>query len=186
MTDDTTIPPHRTPSRQAEYKRRYRAKPETKVKEAEYSKKYYALNREQILRSAREYNARPENKKKQRERKRSAEYRAWCAEYDRQWRPKNKEKVKGYRLKQRAKREAEYTAIAGRPKPEVCDICAQKVGNIVFDHCHNKGHFRGFLCDRCNTVLGLAEDNASLLVAMSAYLRRTQHGTLQQFTLSGV
>jgi hypothetical protein len=75
----------------------------------------------------------------------------------------------------KAKREAERVAIAGRPRPSICDICR---GNhhlgIVFDHCHATGKFRGWLCDRCNKVLGLVGDDEGLLENLKRYLNR--HG----------
>jgi hypothetical protein len=78
---------------------------------------------------------------------------------------------------ERQRREARLAAIAGRPRPDTCDICREKNTRrndvIAFDHCHTHGHFRGWLCDRCNTVLGSAEDNPSLLRQMADYLERT-------------
>lgn len=75
------------------------------------------------------------------------------------------------KLKFKAKREAERVEVAGRPRPEICDICE---GNhhlgIVFDHCHNTGKFRGWLCDRCNKTLGIVKDSPDLLRKMAEYL----------------
>lgn len=44
---------------------------------------------------------------------------------------------------------------------------------IAFDHCHTHGHFRGWLCDRCNTTLGAVQDKPDLLRKMADYLERT-------------
>ncbi len=60
--------------------------------------------------------------------------------------------------------------VAGRPKPDVCEICGELHIRIVFDHCHRRGHFRGWICDRCNRVLGLVKDSAELLSMLSHYL----------------
>jgi hypothetical protein len=68
------------------------------------------------------------------------------------------------------RREQKLADIAGRPRPEVCDLCKANNGGIVFDHCHAGGHFRGWLCDRCNKVLGLVRDSRSLLRRMVRYL----------------
>src|SRR6188768_2686937 len=51
----------------------------------------------------------------------------------------------------KARKEAERVALAGRPRPTVCELCGDE-GKTVFDHCHQRGHFRGWLCDRCNRV----------------------------------
>jgi hypothetical protein len=70
----------------------------------------------------------------------------------------------------KAKQTAEREAIAGRPKPEVCELCFTADFRIVWDHCHVGGHFRGWICDRCNRVLGLVKDDSELLERMSNYL----------------
>lgn len=38
------------------------------------------------------------------------------------------------------------------------------------DHCHETGEVRGILCQRCNVLLGLAEDNPFILLKSIAYL----------------
>lgn len=77
----------------------------------------------------------------------------------------------------RQRREIRLVEIAGRPRPEICDICQEPNGRrtdmIAFDHCHTYGHFRGWLCDRCNTTIGAAQDNPDLLRKMADYLERT-------------
>lgn len=59
--------------------------------------------------------------------------------------------------------------IAGRKRPEQCEICGA-IGKICFDHDHNTGKFRGWICTRCNLVLGLVKDNAELLDAINKYI----------------
>lgn len=72
----------------------------------------------------------------------------------------------------RAKKEAKLWEIAGRPRAKQCEICLEMT-ITVFDHCHEKGHFRGWICDRCNRVLGCVNDNVGLLIAMINYLEAT-------------
>jgi len=72
----------------------------------------------------------------------------------------------------RARKLAKQEAAAGRSRPNVCDLCGMFNRQIVFDHCHAKGYFRGWLCDRCNKVLGLMGDDAKLLRALAAYLEQ--------------
>jgi hypothetical protein len=94
------------------------------------------------------------------------------------WLERNREKARVLNrvgvAKYKAKKEAERVEIAGRPRPSICDLCR---GNhhlgIVFDHCHESGNFRGWICDRCNKVLGLVADNALLLRKMARYLDRS-------------
>jgi hypothetical protein len=59
---------------------------------------------------------------------------------------------------------------AGRPRPNTCEICSEP-GRISFDHCHNSGKFRGWLCVRCNLILGHAKDNPVLLEKLAVYVR---------------
>ena len=42
------------------------------------------------------------------------------------------------------------------------------------DHCHTHGHFRGFLCNSCNTGLGYFYDNPDLLKEAAIYLERNK------------
>ncbi len=71
-----------------------------------------------------------------------------------------------------------------RPMPERCECCdrpptAVKGGKatLVWDHNHATGKFRGWLCSKCNTALGLLDDDASLIEALAVYLneRASKH-----------
>lgn len=63
-------------------------------------------------------------------------------------------------------------------RPEVCDICHQpetatrngRVRMLNKDHDHRTGEWRGLLCSRCNSAIGLFSDNVGLLKAAIAYL----------------
>lgn len=52
---------------------------------------------------------------------------------------------------------------------------------ICFDHDHATGAPRGWLCDRCNKVLGLVQDRVALLIDMAVYIKTggksAQHGS---------
>lgn len=60
--------------------------------------------------------------------------------------------------------------IAGRPRPEKCEVCNMGT-NIHFDHDHNTGRFRGWICISCNFILGYAKDNPKVLKKLAEYLR---------------
>ena len=66
----------------------------------------------------------------------------------------------------------EYSEIMSRV-PEGCEICGGCMGEkVCFDHCHDTGKFRGLLCHRCNTMLGLAKDNSHTLEQAILYLKK--------------
>lgn len=62
---------------------------------------------------------------------------------------------------------------AGRVAPEQCEVCGA-IGRICFDHDHNTGKFRGWICIRCNAALGMAKDSSELLLRLSEYLKKNQ------------
>lgn len=100
-------------------------------------------------------------------------------EAHKRWRRNNPEAQRIRVARFRAKREVELSKVAGRPRPSICDLCNQpstKPKGIVFDHCHAKGHFRGWICDRCNKVLGLVYDDSQLLEKMANYLKGKLYG----------
>ena len=66
-----------------------------------------------------------------------------------------------------------------------CEICGatKSLGltglgyprGLVVDHNHVTGEFRGWLCNACNTALGMFRDDARLLRAAIKYLE--EHGS---------
>ena len=136
------------PEKVLEQARRYREKhPETNKKAKE---KYREANLDEIRKRDRAAQAKSRTLNPQAQRIR---YERWC---------QNKE--------------AKLCNIAGRPRPKKCELCSES-GKIVFDHCHSKGHFRGWICDRCNRVLGCVKDDIKLLHAMINYLE-VDHGKI--------
>jgi hypothetical protein len=62
--------------------------------------------------------------------------------------------------------------LAGRPRPDTCEICDRSsTKKLHFDHCHATGGFRGWLCTKCNTALGLLDDNPALIKKLAEYLQ---------------
>lgn len=60
---------------------------------------------------------------------------------------------------------------AGRSKPEDCEVCGA-MGKICYDHDHKSGQFRGWICWRCNIILGHARDSVDLMEKLSDYLKK--------------
>jgi hypothetical protein len=131
----------KNPEKVKEQHRRYAKKhPETNEKAVA---KYRATNMDRIRELDKENHrrAREQNPEQQRER-----YERW-----------------------RAKKELQLTKEAGRPRPQRCELCGKKT-KTVFDHCHRSNKFRGWICDRCNRVLGSVDDSTALLKRMIRYL----------------
>lgn len=141
--------------------KRWRARPENKAKRAAEAVRWRAKYPEKFKEIKERHRA--NNMEKIRERDRMAQQAYRMTE---QYKAASRIRVARFKAKQAAEREA----IAGRPKPDLCEICNTNEFRIVWDHCHTAGHFRGWICDRCNRVLGLVKDNANLLQQLAQYL----------------
>ena len=51
-----------------------------------------------------------------------------------------------------------------------CAICRHWERDLVFDHDHKSGEFRGFLCNQCNIGLGLFRDKPTKMAQAVFYL----------------
>jgi hypothetical protein len=80
----------------------------------------------------------------------------------------------------RAQRVIDLETVAGRPRPKVCDVCQKPpdpTKGLHFDHCHQRGHFRGWLCRSCNLALGNVQDDPNILRKLADYLESNADGT---------
>lgn len=96
------------------------------------------------------------------------------AEQARKRRARDPEGERRRYIAHKARREEGLATIAGRPRPELCEVCFENNGGIVFDHCHASGDFRGWICDRCNKTLGMVKDNPALMRNLAEYLERSR------------
>jgi len=64
------------------------------------------------------------------------------------------------------------------PEPRQCEVCGafgdEKRKKLCYDHDHKTGEFRGWICQRCNTALGMVKDNAETLIALAEYLKKSR------------
>jgi hypothetical protein len=68
-----------------------------------------------------------------------------------------------------------------------CHICTQtetatlrgKIKRLAVDHCHKTGHVRKLLCDRCNSLLGIANDDLELLQKAINYIKDNHFDNLE-------
>ena len=73
-------------------------------------------------------------------------------------------------------RKNRYGIEPSRPCPDNCESCKRPFGAPMsgsgpcFDHDHNTNIFRGWLCRRCNLILGSAQDDKTVLRALANYV----------------
>lgn len=65
-----------------------------------------------------------------------------------------------------------------------CDLCKElgELSDLVIDHCHTTGKFRGWLCGSCNTGLGYFGDSSHKLSLGIAYLYKQQESLVVEDT----
>lgn len=133
-------------------------------------------------------------KRNAQQRKRRAEspkLRAEAADYGRQYRarPEYREQKRSYypadyakhgekirAQKRNAGRRRNKTPIPAHPMPALCECCGGPPNGcskeLVPDHCHAVGAARGWLCSKCNLLLGLLGDDLVPLKQRYEQLRR--------------
>lgn len=78
--------------------------------------------------------------------------------------------------------ESQYTEMLNRQNG-VCAVCKQpetlkyqdKPRRLSTDHDHQTGAIRGLLCNKCNYILGLAEDDSYRLHGLASYLENSKN-----------
>jgi len=167
-----------------------------RIKSAQF-RSWANRNKEHLAAYRKAYNEKNKEALRERRRARRDYHKEWLSahpearkEHTRRYREKNREKIqeahRGYVRgeggnytevlhRKLAKRKADLETIAGRPRPDVCEICGgppDPKRGMHYDHCHRTGRFRGWLCRKCNLMLGNAEDDPARLRAGAAYLER--------------
>lgn len=105
-------------------------------------------------------------------------------EYIRKYRELNRDKLNQQQL---VRTTIAREILAGRPRPQVCEVCGQEPKVFMhFDHDHKTGKFRAWLCDPCNLILGLAKDNPKTLRGLANLLESDQSGPKLSYTACGV
>lgn len=106
-----------------------------------------------------------------------------------EWRKNNLDAVKQYRADNRQKHYRQEVVRKYGVDSDWLDQQIAKQGNTCaccnreftwgnkqttphVDHCHETQVVRGILCNRCNSVLGLCNDNDTLLLSLAEYLRK--------------
>lgn len=97
------------------------------------------------------------------------------------WKSRNPQKVaaekRAYNSKNREKVRAQQHNYRGMPiptrqRPAVCECCGKidPTGVVCLDHDHVTNVFRGWLCKRCNTAIGLLGDTLYGVLCAVDYL----------------
>jgi len=123
---------------------------------------------------------------KGRKRRLNPAYQAKANSRSKAWREGNPDKMRVNNKAAKRRVVAEQEILAGRQRPTVCDICGKSGRTIHFDHDHQRGHFRGWICSQDNMALGLVQDDVGVLRKMIAYLERHKANTSPQLGLPGV
>lgn len=66
----------------------------------------------------------------------------------------------------------------------ICDMHAAENGKgLALDHDHETDAIRGLLCNKCNLLIGMADDNPALLRAAAEYLEKHKARSENEQTL---
>ncbi len=131
-------------------------------------------NKEDRQQYNREYNARPEVKRRRVARNERPENRLKIARRNKAWYavPCNRVKHDAYSAEHRYEwRDIQRSKLGTTPKPENsrCPIC-QQVKDLQWDHDPKTGLFRGWICSLCNSGLGHFGDGPTILSRALDYL----------------
>ncbi|MDB9868958.1 endonuclease VII domain-containing protein [Pseudomonadales bacterium] len=94
--------------------------------------------------------------------------------------PELKDKIKFSHWKKRFGVDQDMYKKILKQQKYLCAICRKEEStkrkdrliSLSIDHCHETGSIRGLLCRRCNVALGLAKDNADILIKAANYLAK--------------
>jgi hypothetical protein len=56
------------------------------------------------------------------------------------------------------------------PKPEFCQCCGSNKNRLMLDHNHDTLEYRGWICIKCNTAIGMLGDSLEGIKMAEKYL----------------
>ena len=160
----------------------------------EYNQQYHQNNKERINARTKQWYYDNLEKASEYQKKWSQENREKKREYQKKWAKENPIKVrsdhdKWYKLnkpmvsqKDRIRRLKKIYGLNEDPRihSNKCEICSTeefgKQGSCI-DHDHITKKVRGVLCNQCNSILGMAQDNIITLQKSIEYLKKYQNKT---------
>lgn len=137
---------------------------------AAYNKKWREENIDRVRALKRKHYQKHKKRLLEYKRKHREKNKETYAERGRLYYIKNKDSIrKRWRIWNRKRKEVK----ASRPRPIFCECCGNSNGKTLhWDHDHNTGKFRGWLCMNCNSGIGYAKDSIERLRMMIAYLEK--------------
>jgi hypothetical protein len=97
------------------------------------------------------------------------------SEYKKQWKLRNKDKVNAGLLRARLNKYGISKFLWDQLVANGCTICGSKE-RLCIDHNHTTDKFRGLLCSKCNSALGLFKDDPIRLTVAIQYLKDRNNG----------
>ncbi len=110
---------------------------------------------------------------------------SWCTYCVREYQendPKRKITIRKDHLKSKFNLTIEGYELILKSQKGICKICKQPetakdrngdIRRLCVDHNHETDRIRGLLCDKCNVMLGRAEDNPEILKQAIKYLEES-------------
>src|ERR1035437_5998360 len=148
-----------------EINKRYRVKHKIKIKES--NKQYNLKNKKEID----EHNKQYRIEQKEEIKKRNEQWNINNKEYSKTYYKNNKRNLhlkRKYNITQE-----QYNELFNKQNGK-CAICGKHQSELKkalgIDHDHETGKNRGLLCDKCNLLLGHANDNVQVLTQAINYL----------------
>lgn len=148
----------------------------------EYNSIYYEKNKESLKADARAYRRKNRKRIAKTRRAKYAREKEIILKRNKEYRKKSAWSVlwqkRAYRLRKMGLNKAELSKAkeAIESHDGRCEICGAKkpggMGGWLIDHSHGLKIFRGILCNRCNTLLGFAQDSIELLKDAISYLEK--------------
>lgn len=122
----------------------------------------------------------------------SPHYKEYKKNYDKEYRRKNKDKIKRTKRRYHSSDMGRYNSFLSKlsnrfgigetlyreimdSQRGCCVICQCSLDEPCIDHNHKTGKVRGLLCSLCNSGLGYFKDNPSLLYYALEYLKDEGH-----------
>lgn len=99
---------------------------------------------------------------------------------NKKWADSNKEKIQAKRRRQRYGLLQSEFELMMKSQNNKCALCHQEFGTVKsqspsVDHNHKTMKIRGILCDRCNRLLGVVDDNIEIFKLAIEYLLETNN-----------